>query len=48
MSVEQMRARIKRVYSPLGLKNSWTIKVDKMKDKQVFAVYRSFVQRRLI
>lgn len=48
MSIPLMKAAIKSAYCSNGKPNKWTKRVDNMSDRQVLAVYRSFLDRRLI
>lgn len=43
ISVAEMRAKLAKVYGPNA--KAWKTKVSQMHDKQVIAVYHSFVAR---
>lgn len=44
MSIEQMRQAIEKVYEG----EKWKEKVSKMQDKQVLAIYRRFLDKKMI
>lgn len=43
LSVDEMRSRLSKAYGPNA--KAWKAKVAQMHDKQVIAVYKSFVAR---